>query len=282
MKRFLSILLTALAALSCSREQVQPVDVLSIEAVIEAGRPPVVYVTSAIAPPAEPMELSAIGNYVVKWAKVTISDGTKEVILNGIASKRYYPQFAYTTAEMEGETGKTYTIKVEYKSHTATATATVPALPPVADGMDVIPYSDDTPDEYLIKARFRDNPSTHDYYGFFVKVKGMDSTYVASQMSFMDDSVASGDDVEVIILPGIHTMRKGRFLAYKPGQTVWVKMCTMPKYMYDIWKVMVEQGMSGLPVLSVDKNIPGNFTGANGFFAGYGIREYKVVMPDPQ
>ncbi len=57
--------------------------------------------------------LDSLSNYPERWAKVTISDGTRTETMVGRYDRNYFPPFVYTTYDMRGEIGKEYTLRVE-------------------------------------------------------------------------------------------------------------------------------------------------------------------------
>ena len=273
MKRAL-IILMALGLAACSRDGADVPEKLVVEGWIEEGKAPVVYVTTSLVPKEEPESLEDIGTHVVRWAKVTISDGEEEVVLTGTASKRFYPPFAYTTGRMTGVAGKTYRLTVDYSGVHAEASATVPASKELTSCV-----AEKQPNgKYCIRAAFVDDPATEDYYRFFHRIEKVDSTFLPSPLAYMDDSVQ-----EAILLPGKGISRAdergGGFLS---GDRVQVKFCTMDKGMYTFWKAFEEQAyLAGVPVFTLDGNLPGNVHGerATGYFAGYGCTVYDVEIP---
>ena len=113
MKKFLFIQ-ALLAIAACSAEKPAEVEPrLVVERWIESGGAPVVMVTTSVTPTREPQEVSSLSENIERWAKVTVGDGEKEVILTGYISGRYFPPYYYTTGHMSGEVGKTYRLTVE-------------------------------------------------------------------------------------------------------------------------------------------------------------------------
>ena len=279
MKRALLILLAVCLA-ACSGEEITP-EVLVVEGWIEEGRAPVVYLTTSLVPKEEPESFSDLGSHIVKWAKVTISDGDEEVILTGTASKRFYPPYAYTTGKMTGTAGKTYRLTVEYGGVKAEASARVLSAKALSALPEPVRHENGT---YSIRACFEDDPATEDYYRFFHKVEKVDSVFIPSPFCFMADDVN-----EAIILPGHSISRSADdtagfqlFSGFNSGDRVQVKFCTMEREMYNFWKAFEEQThLANVPLFTIDGNLPGNVTGdrAIGYFAGYGSTVYNLVIP---
>ena len=278
MKRLLPIL-SLLLVFSCQPSGFTPApEQLVVEGWIEDGGAPYIYLTTSFAPSPVPRQISSLADQLFTSATVRLSDGEKEVILTGLASKRFYPPFVYTSAYMTGEAGKTYTLTVESSRFHARATATIPPSRPL-ESLTVVPFGDD-PGQRLIEARFRDNPSTKDYYFAFVKIEKTDSTYVPSELSLVDDSLLEGEETTLLLRPGVSLARSEGRQAYRRGERVGVKFRTMDGQMYGIWKAVAEQqAFSALPFFSLDETLPGNVDGALGYFAGYGCSTYEVTIP---
>ena len=71
-------------------------------------------------------QADSLSQYLIRWAKVSVSDGERTVVLTGKFDSRYFPPYVYTTGNMRGEAGKTYTLDVEHRDFHATATTTIP------------------------------------------------------------------------------------------------------------------------------------------------------------
>ena len=122
-----------------------------------------------------PDGMQNIENYIVRWGKVTISDGTDSVILTGGYDNDFFPPYKYTTFKMTGQAGKTYTLTAEYRGKKATAVTTIPQ-PVELDSLHVVRSESDT--LFYIKAFFEDNPDERNYYGLFSKRHGKDKAFL--------------------------------------------------------------------------------------------------------
>lgn len=251
---------------------------LVVEGWIEAGAAPVVYVSTTMNPTEEELGVESLQEHIVKWAKVTVSDGDTEVILTGTASKRFYPPYAFTTGRITGEAGKTYSLKVEYGGAVATASATVPS-PRELSSLAVVPMGSGG-DGHLLRVSFQDDPLTEDYYRFFTRIQGADSVFIPAPLAIVSDSMIENSTVSMDITPGgsiLSSSWKGGFLS---GEKVKLKFSTMNRAMYLFWKSFDEQySLSNIPVFSLDDNLPGNISGGIGYFAAYGSTVYDIAIP---
>lgn len=276
MRKYWFILLLTLAG--CTREPAVPApEKLVIEGWIEDGGAPVVYVTTTLRVEKDKvMGSDEIQSHIVKWAKVTISDGTEEVILTGTASERFSPPYAYTTGRMFGEVGKAYTLTVEYGGETATATATIPS-PAAIESISVISKENG---EYLIRASFTDNPGTVDYYRFFTRIQDLDKVYLPVPLGTLSDAMIQDGTAWMDLQPGGAMFRNEGRSGFRSGEVVDVKLCTMDLPMYQYWNAFEEQfALGSVPFFSLDTNLPSNITGGLGYFAAYGASTCTVSVP---
>lgn len=86
---------------------------LVVEGWIKEGEAPHVILTQN-KPLLSNIDSTSIEDMVVRWAKVSVSDGEETEVLSGRIDKNYFPPFIYRGSRLSGEAGKTYTLKVEY------------------------------------------------------------------------------------------------------------------------------------------------------------------------
>ena len=100
MNRILIILLFSYVVLFCSCEG----DILPpqqsqmvVEGWIEDGGHPVVMLTSTVPVSEQETSIDSLGQYLIRWARVAVSDGERTVVLSGKYTKDYFPPYIYTT-----------------------------------------------------------------------------------------------------------------------------------------------------------------------------------------
>lgn len=250
---------------------------LVIEGWIEDGRYPVVLLTTSVPVSAAEQTLESLDEYVVRWGKVTISDGEREVVLTGGPDKRFLPPYYYTTARMRGEAGKTYTIKASYDGAVATAVTTIPRK----KELEYLRVESVTDSSYVIMAGIEDDPMSKDFYKFFVLREGKDSTYQSSFLGLISDGVLDDDIVEVPVYNSM-TVRDSVFQQYfAPDDVVYVRFSTMDQTSWFYWSDFEEiQSLSRNPFFPVSTPIRSNIEGGLGIWSGYGSCYYKVSIPD--
>lgn len=223
------------------------------------------------------VDLDDLSNYVVRWAKVTVSDGESEVILTGGSDKNYFPPYIYTTGDIKGVAGKTYNLKVETDDQIITATTTIPDNPPAIDS---IVFSSVSTDASLIgiNVYIKDNPGIHDYYKSFYVTDLNNPHFVSSALGVVDDALADSAFVMQIIRDwNVVDMNINAY--YQKGTDVVLKIATMDSISYKFWQGYEDRIRLGSSfVTSTTTNIPTNINGGVGYWCGYNARKfaYKV------
>ena len=123
MKKYLFFLIIAFAFAACNEDLDMEGDnasCLVVEGWIEDGGFPVVMLTRSLPVTTEYQSMDDLSDYMLRWARVTVSNGEDSVVLTGKYDRGYFPLFIYTTSRMRGEAGKEYTLTVEYRDYYAT------------------------------------------------------------------------------------------------------------------------------------------------------------------
>lgn len=250
-----------------------------VEGWIESGSGPVVILTKSMI--LEEMQSQTEGDVLLPWAKVTISDGIDSVVLTGGINHDYFPPYVYTTSHMKGEAGKTYWLRVEYGNRVATAKTTIP-YPQALEGLRVSKASDSL---YQITASFMDNPLSKDYYLFQTRIFNKENRYYPAFLGLIDDELLKGDAVyRHQVQPGIHFMTAGvdnYRPYYKEGDSVLIKFSKIDELSYRVQQSINEiVAFSSNPAFVTDLDLYSNIDGGSGFWCGYGVTQYRVVIAD--
>lgn len=273
----ISYLFLAFALSGCTADYLVTADpALVVEGWIEEGGHPVVMVTSSVPVSTEFRDLSSLEDYVVRWAKVTIDDGTKETVLTGRYSSEYLPPYIYTTPWVTGETGKTYTLSVEYSGEKAVAATSVHE----SVALDSLKVFSEGDNEYRIMAYFCNDRSRENYYCLFTKVEGTDKTYRPSLMGLMNGEVlGEKTGIQVNMSPRVPYVDNIPY--YCGTDVVHIRFSRTGKAEFDYWSdyqdILI---LSRNPIMTTDARIRSNVSGGLGYWAGYGSREYVVNIRD--
>lgn len=250
-----------------------------VEGWIESGSGPVVILTKSMI--LEEMQSQTEGDVLLPWAKVMVSDGKDSVVLTGGINHDYFPPYVYTTSHMKGEAGKTYWLRVEYGNRVAMAKTTIP-YPQALEGLQVSKASDSL---YQITASFIDNPLSKDYYLFQTRIFNRESRYYPAFLGLIDDELLKGDAVyRHQVQPGIHFMTAGvdnYRPYYKEGDSVLIKFSKIDELSYRVQQSINEiVAFSSNPAFVTDLDLYSNIDGGSGFWCGYGVTQYRVVIAD--
>lgn len=251
-----------------------------VEGWIDDGGYPVVILTTTVSVGEELREWGSLKDNIIRWAKVTVSDGEHEEVLTGRRSDDHFPPYIYSTARMKGEAGKTYTLTVEYSGRTATAHTVIPEAVPL-EWIKVRPSEKEG--QAKIVAGLKDNPDTKDYYKLFTRVMDEDSSYVSSFMGLIDDDILGEGVNEVTVNKGTPQVfgSKDKSVTFDEDSFVLVRFCTMDEVSYRYWEDYEDiVTLNRNPFFPVTKKIRSNIEGGLGYWAGYGSSVYRISIAD--
>lgn len=251
-------------------EQTKPA--LVVEGWIENGEPPVVLITTTLPITGEYQSIEDYQEFLVKWAKVTVSDGENSVVLTGKFDKGYYPPYVYTTGYMIGQEGKTYHLTVEYDNYYATATTTIPKAPQIdsfkverVEGSDSLHY---------IKACFTDNPNEKNYYQFFVREGTQSRQFIGSYLGSIDDVVLDGP-TEVPVYRGHQLIGDSYIPYFSDRELLTIKFAQVDECSFHFWDdYLKDQNLSTNMFFSSLLGVRTNIQGGIGYWCGYGCSTY--------
>lgn len=282
MYRLISFLLLALTCVGCQEDfgQMTESSSLVVEGWIEAGSFPVVQVSRTLPVSTHPQDVSVINDYLVRWAKVTVSDGESEVVLTGLYDESYYPPFVYTTSDMRGEPGRHYTLTVQYRDYCAKAETTIPDVAPRQCDYRVA-ASGESDTLYQIEASpLPDGYDAQGYYQFFTSTDAAHRQYQPSLGGTLDGAALAS--------AGVVTLHRGHrwdLYPYTPcfsqSEVVNVKLARMDSVSNCIWRSYTEHmSLSNLMFLAPSADLETNILGGYGYWCGYNAVRKRIVIAD--
>lgn len=274
MKRFLPILVMLLTVACTTEPLPRDPDRLVVEGWIDSGGAPVVMVTSPVEATDESQQVDELAQYLYYRAYVTVEDETtgEEVTLTARKDSRYLPPLIYTTDEMTGIPGHSYTLKVMYGNRVARATTRIPE--PVPLEKVTVSRSEQSDTMYVVTAYF-DDPAG--YHRFFTMVEGHDTMYLPSVLSGQNAANRAG---AVNVVRGFSLTETERTVLYRRGETIHIKFCAVEEIIWRYWDcfdALATLGTYGFFPMSAQP--PTNMTGAYGYWAGYGATYATVTIP---
>lgn len=254
-----------------------PVAQLVVEGWAEDGGRPVVMLTTAVPVSTEYKDLTELKEHIVRWGKVTISDGEEEVVLSGRVDRNHFPPYIYTKDTYRISPGKKYTMTASYGGEIARASVIVPHRKPLEFiRVEKVPEKGDV---YRLVAGIRDNGE--DRYKFFVRREGKDSAYMSSCLGYIDGDTFSSEVEAVAVYNGISIMNETFEQYFTQDDVVDVKFCVLDD---DTWQYWADYesltSLSRNPFFPVTSKIRSNISGGFGYFSGYGATYYKVSIAD--
>ncbi len=269
-------LLSAMS-ISCNDDYIlrQQNDIV-VEGWIEDEGFPVVILTKTINITKEYQSMDSLAEYIVKWAKVTVSDGNQSVVLTGKYAAGYFPPYIYTTSRFCGEAGKTYTLTVDYLDFHATATTTI-LEPHKLRGLtvDKCLACDSL---YQISVRFNNDAMKHNYYQIFTRVGRKKHQYLAAYLGTIDGDVLQPESM-VPVFRGRDVSTHKYSPYYSINDTVAVKIAHIDEAAYHFWYDYSRNLTTGDNMFFASQaNIRSNINGGIGYWCGMGtVTEYVCI-----
>ena len=266
--------------LSCSGDYLpEQNDELVVEGWIEDNGFPVVILTKNINISNKYQSLDSLSSRIVRWAKVTVSDGEKSVVLTGRYTKGYTPPYIYTTSHFRGEAGKTYLLTVEYGDFHATATTTIPNTQKIDElTVERCAQSDTL---YQISLRYNDDEAEQNYYQIFTRVGGRDvRQYLAAYLGTIDNRVVK-PKTKIPVYRGrdINTLDYTPY--YTINDTVAVKFAHIDRTSYNFWYDYTRNlTTAGNMFFATAASLRSNIIGGTGYWCGMGSDIKYVAIRD--
>lgn len=266
------MMLSLLLLSGCTKDVMQEdKPVLVVEGWIDAGGYPVVMLSTSVLV-FDDQYIDDLNDHVIRWAKVTVSDGEQEVVLTGKADKRYMPSYIYTTGKLKGESGKTYRLTVSFEDYYAEAETTIPE-PVEVDSFWM--QQVEGKEEYQLMANLKNLVHEKGYYKFFVKVHDEDDILLPSFLGTINGEMLTGESNISVLQP--YKLEMDKYTPYFAlFDEVSVKFAQMDSVTYEFWKVNDE-----LQILNpMYSNLRTNIRGGIGYWAGYGATVYHVWLSE--
>ena len=287
MKRLWYIVLIGLVLTACTVNPPQP-DSLVLEGWIDADGYPVVLIhrsyVLANAPDSVRSLEEIVMDQLIPFGKVVVSDDEQEVILTGRLDTLYLPPYSYSSLNMVGQVGKTYTVTAKYKDLYATATTTIP---PVAY-IDSLVIKQTFKTRVSVTAYMSDvKPDEESYYALFLREYGT-KQFVLCPFGVFDSQKAVDGKMELTVfnpLTDYRTIENVNSNFHRdtvPSDTIkeyQLKVARIDYPSYLFWKAYNEQVVtSGIVFVPVFKNMPSNVEGGIGYFSGMGSSVYRFNL----
>lgn len=250
---------------------------LVVEGWIDSGRFPVVVLSHTVPISDEYRPTSSLDDYIERWARVTVSDGEREVVLTGKPDNDYFPPYIYTTSDLRGVSGRTYKLTVDCPDGAhAEASTTIPAVAAIDSfAVECVPDADSLRQLYVFvggEHRF------DGYYKVFTHVQGSPYGYLPSYLGIASGRQLSSDG-RIPVNPGRTNVESDFDTYFAVGDTVMVKLARIDSCAYNFWRDFEDMvTLSRNPLFPVTVNLPSNVSGALGYWFGYGSAFATVIV----
>ncbi|MFD1629251.1 DUF4249 family protein [Pseudopedobacter beijingensis] len=221
------------------------------------------------------LDSAQLSQAIIRWAKVTVSDGITTEILTSRKDDRYSPPYLYKGNEIKGERKKKYTLKVEYAGNILTAETSIPTSVEV----DAIWFTDKENHKKQLNIRFNDPPEEKNYYRVYTRTQN-DKIFYPTLLSVQDDKYFNGKSLTLNINRG---MKNNLTVKHEPyftkGDTVYIKFATIPKEGFDFWSSFNDEVINASnPLIGTTGKISHNINGPGiGIWCGYAPKVYRVI-----
>ena len=247
---------------------------LVIEGHIDSGGYPDVLLNLTVSPSESGGDFA---DAVVRWGKVSISDGESEVVLTGAPSHSYFPPYHYYTSEMAGIPGRTYTITATYRDLTATSTVTMPQEIPVIERVDVT-QADGSNDFCHVSLTFRTPDDAPAYYHLSAQVSDLDSRALPCMLGAVE-APQPGESVTVPVYRGRSAIAEGDYTPDFPlGAIVKINLERVTREVFDFWRAFDNASLTGGSIfITSPGTLPSNIAGGLGVWSAQAVA--STIIP---
>jgi len=281
MKKYI-VLFAVLLMMSCTKDdlnkQISLESKIVVEGWIEEDDYAQVLLSSSI-PVTDVIDSTNVLNHVIRSAKITISDGENSEVLRVKNDKDRVPPFVYFGSTLKGETGKEYSLKIEYLNRIIEAVTTIPKSVELKSAEYIKKNSTDTTGYVFVK--FDDPLDEKNYYQIATKIDGEEPIFVPSFYGNLDDRSFITSSISVQINRGVILFPKTKFTPYfADGNLIYVKLRTQNKDALDFWNSWQNEIVNSKnPIYPSNTSLKSNINGGIGIWAGYGQKTLIVRTP---
>jgi len=290
MKRLIAALLTIFAFAGCEKNIDFNLDdaapILSVDAQIENGRPPLVILTKSFSY-FEQLTPQLLSSSFVHNAEVYIGNGTlihqlKEYsyeLVPGIQAYYYSIDSSSLATAFLGQLAQNYSLRILSEGKEYTSTTNIPEASNYPDSVwfKPAPQNPDT-NKRVMYAQLTDPPGLGNYYRYFTQIN---NALLLPCENVQDDQVIDGTTFTLQLPPGIDRNnpinRDDNF--YKKGDTATIKFCSINRASYIFWNTWEFARQSiGNPFAQPNKVIGNINNGALGVFCGYAATSRTYIV----
>jgi hypothetical protein len=231
------------------------------------------------------LDSSALQQYIVRGAKITISDGFTTDTMQEL---NFGQITVYAAPNIRGEVGRTYTLRVEAIGLTVTASTTIPAPIPLDSVWWKVQGEHDSLG--FIWAHLTDPDTIGNYYRWYAKRishypdgEQKDDDFIAPIGSTFEDKFINGKSFDFFYNRGRmpnstkedDENEEREF--FKRGDTVIVRFCTIDRSIFQFWRDEETQVSNNGNPFANPAPVTSNINGGLGVWGGYSITYDTVI-----
>ena len=245
-----------------------------IDGWIDSDGFPTVIFTSSLNPGDNNLSVS---DMVIKWGKVTISDGSQTIILTGSPDKNLFPPYKYVTYKMTGEPGKTYKITADYKNlHAEAECEMLPPTPILSVDLTPIEGNDTLRPGQL---RFVTPASVPAYYYITMREYETRGRFNPTMLGTFKATEPSKE----VTMPLFHPKNQLSSDDFEPqlkvGEKLEINLCRIPKEVFDFWMEYDNSVLfGGSQFIDTSHSVTGNIRGGYGIWSAQGVSTIVVEV----
>jgi hypothetical protein len=260
---------------------------LVVEATIENGQPPVVFLSSSLNYFSR-INAAILANSFVHGAEVYVSDGrlTQKLKEYSIPVDTTYRIYYYSidssnlSTAFLGQLNRSYTLKINTGGQEYTSATTIPNITKKIDSLWSIPATGKDTGKVVVMVRATDPPGFGDYVRYWTKRNR--EPFLPGRNSVFDDFFIDGTTYQLQIDPGFdrnNPVSDDKRL-FNKGDTVVFKLSNIDRTTYDFWRTMEYSYESVGNPFSTPVKVLGNISnGALGYFGGYASQYRTIIIP---
>lgn len=270
----LPFLFALLAAACLPPDEADPSPALVVEGWIDSDGYPVVMLTRTVSPAHAEASLSDL---VVRWGRVSLSDGDTTLLLTGAVNSDYFPPFVYRSYALRGQPGRIYTLQADYADLHVSAQCTMPAPIPI-DSIRQDPIADG-PDTLRAVTLTLRSPGRGGYVRLFTRVYGKNAVRLPAVLGTyaLPDS---GQTLSIPVYRGRSAVQEGPFEPQMAvGDTVEITLAHIAEPVYRFWTDYDNAVLfGGSQFVTPPQSIRSNVSGGYGVWSAQGVTRRTVII----
>ncbi len=271
----IKICVPALFAAACAADNPEVAEPrLVVEGYFDSDGYPEVLLNMSLVPTEEG---GSIGESIVRWGVVTISDGEREVVLTGGPSDKFFPPYHYYSYEMRGEPGRVYTLRASYKGREVVSSGYMHRPTPIEE-VEVSPVEGCDTLRHLA-VRFTAPADVPAYYHLSAQVHSAEGRMYPCMVGTHAVTEA-GAAVTLPVYRANRTTSGTDYAADFPvGEIATVQLARIDYPAYCFWHAFDNAALvAGSVFVGVPGSLPGNIEGGFGVWTVQGVSARPVKV----